>query len=193
MAYLWYLAVMLVNHLVAALLTLVFLCVPSTGCQTSTPTTRREPAIKPTLAAAAMRNSNGTPQTFPPPPADILGKMQVFAYADFGPQVAADKLLGADCYGDCCCGQPTDRFDVRVVVFAGVDRTQVAARFVSSATLGEYRLIELPAALRYLETTLAELQQGADQDRIPALERVLQATLSKLRRDFASSDATPAP
>lgn len=181
MAVLWYRAAMLNRHLVAALALLV-LSATTVACQSSSSAQGRASAA--TVAPEVARNSNGTLQKFPPAPTDVPGQMQVFAYADFGPQAAAHELLGLECYGECCCSELTDSFDVRVVVFAGVDRAQVSARFVSSAKLGDYRLVALPDALGYLETTLAQLQQGSGADRIPALEATLQTTLAKLRRDF---------
>ncbi len=178
---------MLLRHIVAVLALLVA-GATVTACQPATTNARN--VVTPSVATPAARNSNGTLQKFPPAPADVPGKMQVFSYADFGPPAAAHALLGLDCYGECCCSKLTDSFDVRVVVFAGVDRAQVSARFVSAAELGEYRLVALPAALHYLETTLAQLQQGAGPERIPALESTLQTTLAKLRRDFAASSGT---
>lgn len=184
---------MLIRHLVARLAVLVS-ALTTTACLPSPPAQRNASAATTTssVVVPAARNSNGTLQKFPPAPADIPGKMLVFAYADFGPPAAAHALLGLDCYGDCCCSRLTDTFDVRVVVFAGVERAQVSARYVSTAELGEYRLVALADALHYLETTLADRQHGAVEDRIPALDQVLQATMHKLRRDFAVGDTSSA-
>ena len=181
---------MLLRHIVEVLALLV-LSATAMACQPASTTTSS--VVTPSGAPLSARNSNGTLQKFPPAPADVPGKMQVFTYSDFGPPAAAHGLLGLDCYGECCCSKLTDSFDVRVVVFAGVDRVQVSARFVSSAEQGEYRLVALPEALGYLETTLAQLKQAAVKNRIQALETVLQATLRKLRRDFGGVNTGTAP
>lgn len=59
---------------------------------------------------------------------------------------------------------------------------------ISSAELGDSRLVALSEALGYLETTLVQLKQGVFEDQIPALGVVLQTTLRKLRRDFGVAD-----
>jgi hypothetical protein len=109
--------------------------------------------------------------------------MHVFDYDDFGPQVLASELLGPDCYsfGACCCMEPGDSFQIRVVVHrSAAERSQVLTRYPSGTEQGDYRLVTLADARAYLRKNLTDLRADKDEDRIPALEARLGATLAKL-------------
>ncbi|MBX3219111.1 MAG: hypothetical protein KF795_01250 [Labilithrix sp.] len=132
------------------------------------------------------KNSNGTRRTFPKAPDDVPGKMHRFAYADFGPPSLAHSLLGQECYvfGACCCAEPTDSFEVRVVVYAGVDEAAVRARYVTGPETGDYRLVSARAAKSFVAKHLAELESGSPSDRIPELEKTLRGTRERLAKAF---------
>jgi hypothetical protein len=109
--------------------------------------------------------------------------MHVFDYDDFGPQILASGLLGPDCYsfGACCCMERGDSFQVRVVVHrADTERAKVLKRYPSGPEVGDYRLVTSVDARAYLLRNLAELRTDKGEDRIPALEARLGATLARL-------------
>jgi hypothetical protein len=116
--------------------------------------------------------------------------MHVFVYEDFGPQVMAGALLGPECYpfGACCCAEPSDSFDVRVVVHRDVDPSEVARRYPTGPDLGDYRLVPLAKARAYLVARIAELRAGREPDDGEAqcaLELRLERTLASLDRFFS--------
>jgi len=137
-----------------------------------------------TASPEPARNSNGTPQTFPPAAPDVPGRMIVLDYDDFGPQAMAHELLGLDCYsfGDCCCSEPDDEFDVRVVVHDGASEAAARARYPTGPDRGDYRIIDVAAARRFVDAQLADLATWPPEDRLPALEATLRATRERLAR-----------
>ena len=163
---------------------------PATMVPSSAPLAR--PAVD---AGRGSKNSNGTPKQFPPAPPDVPGKMHVFVYEDFGPRVMADALLGIDCYpfGSCCCSEPSDAFDVRVVVHRDVEPSEVARRYPTGPDLGDYRLVPVAKARAYLVARIAELRAGREPDdgrALRDLESRLEGTLARLDRSFPLESRT---
>jgi hypothetical protein len=130
--------------------------------------------------ASPARNSNGTRQTFPPPAPDVPGRMVVLDYGDFGPQEMAYELIGFDCYGACCCREPGDSFDVRVVVHDGASEAAARARYPTGPDTGDYRVLDVTAARAYLDANLADLASWPAEDRLPEIEATLRATKERL-------------
>jgi hypothetical protein len=130
---------------------------------------------------ASSRNSNGTLRDFPPV-ADLAGKALVFSYSDFGPQALADRFLGLDCYpfGQCCCMELGDRFDVRVVVVRGLSIAEARGKYPTGPSSGDFRIVTRDAALAFLSESLRELEASAPDDRIPTLEATLRATRARI-------------
>ncbi|HUS68022.1 MAG TPA: hypothetical protein VMZ28_25995 [Kofleriaceae bacterium] len=133
--------------------------------------------------SSPARNSNGTRQTFPPPAPDVPGRMVVLDYDDFGPQALAHELLGLECYSfaDCCCSEPGDAFDVRVVVHDGASEAAARTRYPIGPDSGDYRIIDAAAARAFLDAQLADLASWPPEDRLPALEATLRATRVRLQ------------
>ena len=154
------------------------------------------PSARPLVAAGPRaKNSNGTQKVFVPAPPDVPGKMHVFVYEDFGPQIMAEALLGPDCYsfGACCCSEPSDSFDVRVVVYRGASPSEVARRYPTGPDLGDYRLVPLEKARAYVVARLAELRAGREPDdgrELRELESRLERTLASLERSFSQESRT---
>jgi hypothetical protein len=67
-----------------------------------------------------------------------------------------------------------------VVHGADTERSQVLGRYPSGPEVGDYRLVTVVDARAYLLRNLAELRTEKGQDRIPALEARLGATLARL-------------
>jgi thiol-disulfide isomerase/thioredoxin len=131
------------------------------------------------------RNSNGTRKTFPASPSDVPGKMHVFHYADFGPQaLAGTNGFGADCYGDCCCSEPGDSFDVRVVVYQGVTQREVKQRFTSDPNRGEYRYMPADEAKKFIADSVKDMAQNAAEDGLENLLTTLRRTSQQLATLF---------
>lgn len=127
------------------------------------------------------RNSNGTPKGFGPLPAGVPGRAVVLRYEDFGPQVLAEALLGAECYsfGACCCSEPDDRFDVRVVVYVGAEG-ELRDRYPSGPTRGDYRFVPRNAALAHLDAALRDLDEPGQDEVLKKLAARLRATRAAL-------------
>lgn len=127
------------------------------------------------------RNSNGTPKDFGPLPAGVPERAVVLRYEDFGPQVLAQGLLGADCYvfGACCCSEPDDRFDVRVVVYVGPEQG-LRDTYPSGPTRGDYRLVTRKAALDHLDAALRDLDEPGQDEVLKKLAARLRATRAAL-------------
>ena len=96
----------------------------------------------------------------------------VLHYQDFGPQVMAHELLGFECEGRCCCLEPDQTFDIRVVVQPGLGDDAI--------TTGAVRTIDAGAALAYLDAHLADLSSWPAEERLPELEATLRATRAAL-------------
>ena len=157
------------------------------ACSSTEPTRpKAEPARAKPAGALVPHNSNGTRKTFPPSPPDVAGKMHVFRYEDFGPQALAVQLVGMECYGDCCCMEIGDSFDVRVVVYAGVSEVEARARYVNGPETGDYRFVPAAEAKAFVATNLADIEGWPGEDRIPALERTLRATRDRLATTFSA-------
>jgi hypothetical protein len=137
-------------------------------------------------AGRGSKNSNGTPKHLPLAPPDVPGKMHVLVYEDFGPQVMAEALLGPECYsfGACCCSEPSDSFDVRVVVHRDTEPAEVARRYPTGPDFGDYRLVPLAKARAYLVARISELRAGREPDD----GRALRDLESRLARTLASLD-----
>ena len=135
---------------------------------------------------ASTRNSNGTRRAFPPV-SDVPGKALVFSYGDFGPQALAHPLLGQDCYpfGECCCMELGDRFDVRVVVVQGLSISEARAKYPTGPSSGDFRIVTREAALAFLSESLRELEASSPDDRIPTLETTLRATRARIEMAFS--------
>ncbi len=92
-------------------------------------------------------------------PQTVLSEVLVLNYSDFGPQVAAYRLLGPEWWqwqphGD---PDPKKQYDINVVVFHGELEEEIKERF-SVAPLDEidYRWITLDQALQYLNKEISE-------------------------------------
>lgn len=129
----------------------------------------------------ASRNSNGTLRDFGPLPKGVPGRAVVFRYEDFGPQALAASLLGAECYpfGACCCSEPDDRFDVRVVVYTGPEG-DLREKYPSGPTLGDYRFVPRTAALTHVDAALRDLEWAGADDGLTGLVARLRATRKTL-------------
>jgi len=116
---------------------------------------------------------------------DRAERALVLDYADFGPQVMAEPLLGDEWYvwtrpGDLA---PDDRFDVRVVVYQG-DRAAIERAYPTVPGRSDYRLVARSEAVRFLDRQLAELAAaGAD---LSQPERVLRRRLEANRKRIAA-------
>lgn len=133
----------------------------------------------------ASRNSNGTLRDFGPLPKGIPGRAVVFRYEDFGPESLATPLLGAECYpfGACCCSEPDDRFDVRVVVYTGPEG-DLREKYPSGPTLGDYRFVPRTAALAHVDAALRDLEGAGADDGLTGLVARLRATRKTLVEAF---------
>lgn len=138
------------------------------------------------------KNSNGTWKDFPPAPADMPQKTLLLAYGDFGPQALASGLLGQDCYsfGDCCCMELGDRFDIRVVVIDGITKDAAKARYVTGPETGDYRVVTKAEALAFLREALRDQRSWSAEDRIPTLEATLAKTEARITSAFAKPAAS---
>lgn len=136
--------------------------------------------------ASSTTNSNGTRKWFPAPPADVPGKALFLDYGDFGPQALAHPLLGQDCYsfGECCCGEVGDQFDIRVVVVRGLSIAEAKAKYPTGPELGDYRIVTVAEALTFVRDALRELEASSPEDRIPTLEAKLRATQRRIEQAF---------
>lgn len=138
------------------------------------------------------KNSNGTWKDFPRAPADLPQKTLLLAYDDFGPQALAGRLLGQDCYsfGECCCMELGDRFDVRVVVTDGISKEAANARYVTGPETGDYRVVTKAEALAFLREALRDQRSWSAEDRIPTLEATLAKTEARITSAFAKPAAS---
>jgi len=132
----------------------------------------------------ATRNSDGSPRMLDRPRADQPGRALVLEYADFGPQVMAEPLLGFEWYAWTKPGDlaPDDRFDVRVVVFDG-DRRDIEHAYPTVAGHADYRLVARAEAVRFLDARISELA-GSD---LSEPERRLRQRLDATRRRIAAA------
>ena len=130
---------------------------------------------------ALGRNSNGTLRAFPAV-VELPGRALVFSYYDFGPQALAHPFLGQDCYpfGECCCMELGDRFDVRVVVVQGLSISEARANYPTGPSSGDFRIVTREAALAFLTESLRDLEDSSPDDRIPTLEATLRATRARI-------------
>lgn len=134
------------------------------GCAREAPKVTADPAASASTAHVAevappiAKNSDGSPKRLPPGPPSEPPFTLVLAYDDFGPQVLAGQLLGPEWWSWEAGGswEPDDAFDVRVVVFRGRTRAQVATRYPTVKDRSDYRLVPLRDALRFLDEALAD-------------------------------------
>jgi hypothetical protein len=132
-------------------------------------------------------NSDGSQRNYPPPPGDVAGRFLTLNYAAFGPQAMAHELIGMEPYAfaaGACCYQPGDRFDVRVVVHGEGQADAAAQRYPTSAATGDYRLVEVGAALAYVERHLTDLRSWPAGERMRSLEAELERLGATLRSFF---------
>ncbi len=151
-----------------------------------------EPAVVPVAAAPVERgrNSDGSPQKFPPAPADLPGVAHLYAYEDLGPQALAAGLIGPEWYefGEHCCFEPGDSFDIRVIIHTPeISRDALRLRYPSGPERGDYRFVGAAEALAFVHSNLAEISAWPAEDRIPALEATLTATRDRLLRQFPAA------
>jgi hypothetical protein len=164
----------------------VFAIALGLSCNPSSPVKTQRSAVDKTVGEPTVeRNSNGTRKTFPASPSDVPGKMHVFRYADFGPQaLAGTNGFGDDCYGDCCCSEPSDSFDVRVVVYQGVTEPEVKQRFSSDPDRGEYRYMPADEAKKFIADSVKDIAQNAAEDGLESLLTTLHRTSQQLATLF---------
>ncbi len=132
-------------------------------------------------------NSDHTRKRLGPSPPGEPDHTILFRYDDFGPQVLASRLIGMDWWSWEAGGsfEPTDSFDVRVVVFRDRTVEQVAARYPTIEKASDYRLVSRESALRYLDEAERELRaspKGPDEyDFGPLISRLerTRATILK--------------
>lgn len=115
----------------------------------------------------------------------------VLDYHAFGPQAAAWQLLGHEwwqwqAHGD---SRPGTSYDVKVVVYRGIDRDAVAAAYpVVSAEQKDYRYVTFDAALAYLDREIAKDVLPELTEELRELRRRLARTpTDALRRRFAGA------
>lgn len=109
-----------------------------------------------------------------------LAETLVLDYADFGPQVAAHRLLGSEwwqwqSHGD---SDPNRRYAIRVVVFDDESETSVRNQYpVIPSENKDYRWIPLHQALQYLNEEIRKdiLERSTER---------LKETRMTLRRYF---------
>lgn len=141
-------------------------------------------------------NSDGSPRVLPASPDDEPDFTLVLRYEDFGPPAAASKLLGPEWYtwSNACCFEPGDRFDVRVVVFAGLPRDEVTRRYPTEQGRADHRYVALDAALRYLaaeERSLAQIDPAEDPVLVEVRAHLLR-TRARIVSALGEAEA-PAP
>ena len=98
-------------------------------------------------------------QPVPSPADDAKTHVLVLPYADFGPQVAAHRVLGMawwqwENHGD---DRRTTPYPIKVVVYAQLTPAEVAAKYpVDQAREQDYRYLSVEAALQYLDAEITE-------------------------------------
>jgi hypothetical protein len=117
--------------------------------------------------------------------ADRPPRVLVLDYADFGPPVMAEPLLGDEWNVWIRPGDlgPDDRFDVHVVVYQG-DRAAIERAYPTVPGHSDYRLVTRSEAVRFLDRELAELAAAAADLSEP--ERVLRLRLEATRKRIAA-------
>jgi len=105
------------------------------------------------------QNSDGSLRRLPYPHHGLESKVQIVPYACFEPQAAAFELVGYGWYSwsDACCFQPSDVFDVRVVVYHGVSESDVRTHYPTQPGVADYRYVRLENANVFLDTQLSSL------------------------------------
>ncbi|MFO0555517.1 MAG: hypothetical protein U0271_44480 [Polyangiaceae bacterium] len=135
-------------------------------------------------------NSDGTPKRARPGRPNIPGHALVLAYDDFGPQASAHTLLGMDWWAWEGGGsfERCDAFDVRVVVYRGISRSEVQADFPTAKSAGDLergladvRYVEYQAALEHLDLEIRELSNLEEGDTVLAeLRALLERTRARI-------------
>ncbi|MBL4683535.1 MAG: serine/threonine protein kinase [Nannocystaceae bacterium] len=102
-------------------------------------------------------NSDGLPQAFPAGLPDLPGRTFTLSYDDFGPQSAAFELIGMRWWQWESGGSwdNDDDFEIPVIVYRGIDRDAVEARYPTVRGKSDYRLVAYDDALRHLDSLLA--------------------------------------
>ncbi len=133
-----------------------------------------------------LRNENGSLKQLPgngrP---EIPGKTAIFRYEDFAPQVAAFSLgLGFEWYQDIGVPCPTggshcadDAYDIKVVIYRGIERAAVEKLYPTVKDVSEYRLAAYEELMPKLDAELASLSgepelEGVRQSYLRVRERI---------------------
>ncbi|MCA9706165.1 MAG: hypothetical protein KDK70_09980 [Myxococcales bacterium] len=137
------------------------------------------PSGSPSEASPGQRNSDGSLKQLPPGPPSRPPQTLVMRYDDFGPQALAGTLLGAEWWQWAAGGswEIDDRFDVRVVVYRGIDREQVAAEYPTVEGRADYRYVTYDEALEHFDRAIVDIEG------VPELAR-LRAELIASRSDL---------
>jgi hypothetical protein len=109
-------------------------------------------------------NSNGTPKRFGPSPTTAKGRTVLFRYDDFGPQAQAHTLIGMSWPTWEAGGSfaPGDVFDIRVVVYRGVSKAEVAARFKTVEDKSDHRIVSYDDAIAHIDAAREELREFSE-------------------------------
>lgn len=108
----------------------------------------------------------------------------VLPYGSFGPQVAANRLIGFEWFqwNPSGSSDPKKVDPIFVVVSTRSRMEETKKRFVvSEQERRDYRFVTVDAALKYIDDELA------DADARPLLGKTLQSTRSKLEQHFGDS------
>lgn len=107
----------------------------------------------------------------------------VLPYSAFGPQVAANKLIGMEWWQWDAHGDGTDReYPVKVVVFWDQTQEKTAkAHPVDESKLQDFRYIEYSKAVEYLERIIKEFKE-AKLDATP-MEQALDQLKNKKKQN----------
>jgi len=137
-------------------------------------------------------NSDGTYKRSPDAPPPQPGRTALFRYDDFGPQAMVAGWLGMEWWSWEAGGsfEFCDAFDVRVVVYDGVARETVEARFPTVRGVSDYRVVSRADVVAHLDAQIAELDGfvAEGEHHVESLRAKLEKTRQRLVRCLPNPD-----